>query len=213
MKKATKTLLLMLCAVVLVVSSVLGTVAYLTSTASVENTFSVGNVTITMDEIKVNEYGEFLKNTGTEADPVYEVTTNKDEAARTSTNAYKLVPSQTYSKEPTIHVTAGSEPCYLFAKIENGLDGVATIDLDDNNWTLVDGETDVYAYSAIVDARTAKQDVAVFTKFTVVDGFEYNNTYAEKTIKVTGYAVQANGFVANGETSAAEAAWDATFGK
>ena len=43
MKNAKKVLLLVLCAVLLVGASVAGTVAYLTATDSVENTFTVGN--------------------------------------------------------------------------------------------------------------------------------------------------------------------------
>ena len=46
MKKTKKALLLSLCAVMLVTASVLGTMAYLTSTDEVVNTFTVGNVAI-----------------------------------------------------------------------------------------------------------------------------------------------------------------------
>ena len=61
MKKATKVLALMLCAVLLVTATVAGTLAYLTSSDTVENTFTVGSVTITLDEACVNEYGEPIK--------------------------------------------------------------------------------------------------------------------------------------------------------
>ena len=57
MKTKSKALLLTLCAVLLVAASVMGTMAYLTSTDKVENTFTVGNVTITLDEAKVNTDG------------------------------------------------------------------------------------------------------------------------------------------------------------
>ena len=50
MKTKSKALLLTLCAVLLVAASVMGTMAYLTSTDKVENTFTVGNVKITLDE-------------------------------------------------------------------------------------------------------------------------------------------------------------------
>lgn len=57
MKTKSKALLLTLCAVLLVAASVMGTMAYLTSTDKVENTFTVGNVKITLDEAKVNTDG------------------------------------------------------------------------------------------------------------------------------------------------------------
>ena len=53
MKTKSKALLLTLCAVLLVAASVLGTMAYLTSTAKVENTFTIGKVEITLDETDV----------------------------------------------------------------------------------------------------------------------------------------------------------------
>ena len=54
MKTKTKALILSLCAILLVVTSVFGTMAYLTSQADVSNTFSVGKVNITMDETDVD---------------------------------------------------------------------------------------------------------------------------------------------------------------
>ena len=54
MKKAKKVVALALCAVMLVVGSVAGTMAYLTSNDSVTNTFTVGNVVITLDETNVD---------------------------------------------------------------------------------------------------------------------------------------------------------------
>lgn len=100
MKTKSKALLLTLCAVLLVTASVLGTMAFLTSTASVENTFTVGSVKITLDEAKVTTDGE----------PV-------DGAARVAENSYKLMPGHTYTKDPTIHVDAASEDCFIRAKV------------------------------------------------------------------------------------------------
>ena len=64
MKTKRKALLLSLCAVLLVVASVMGTMAYLTSTsATVTNTFTVGNVGITLDEAPVNTTAKSLMAT------------------------------------------------------------------------------------------------------------------------------------------------------
>lgn len=92
---------LTLCAVALVAGSVLATVAYLTSSASVSNTFTVGNVGITMDESKVDTDGVA---TGTE---------------RVIANAYHLVPNKTYTKDPTIHITSEGSEMILFVKSRN----------------------------------------------------------------------------------------------
>ena len=54
MKTARKVLIIALCAVLLVSISVMGTMAYLTSQDSVKNTFTVGNVKITLDELDVD---------------------------------------------------------------------------------------------------------------------------------------------------------------
>lgn len=93
MKKAKKVLLLVLCAVLLVGASVAGTVAYLTSTKAVENTFTVGNI-----EIKLDESNEATTDT-----------TDRTEDG----NAYHLLPNQTYTKDPTVRVKEGSEEAYI----------------------------------------------------------------------------------------------------
>ena len=100
MKTKSKALLLTLCAVLLVAASVMGTMAYLTSTDKVENTFTVGNVKITLDEAKVN-------TDGTLAAP----------AERVKANEYKLLPGHTYTKDPTVTVKAVSESSYVRMKV------------------------------------------------------------------------------------------------
>ena len=100
MKTKSKALLLTLCAVLLVAASVMGTMAYLTSTDKVENTFTVGNVKITLDEAKVN----------TDGTPV-------EGADRVKANEYKLLPGHTYTKDPTVTVIKGSESSYVRMKV------------------------------------------------------------------------------------------------
>ena len=92
MKKTRKILLMAACAVLLVCISVGATVAYLTSTDSVTNTFTVGKVAITLDEAQVTEYGVAVEG-----------------ADRVKTNTYKLIPGHEYKKDPTVHFAAGSE--------------------------------------------------------------------------------------------------------
>ena len=104
MKKTRKILLMAACAVLLVCISVGATVAYLTDTKSVTNTFTVGSVAITLDEAKTDING-VADNT----------------VPRVVANKYKLMPGHEYVKDPTVHVTAGSEDCYIFVKVENGI--------------------------------------------------------------------------------------------
>ena len=60
--KLRKVLLLACSAVLLVCLSVGATFAYLTSTDSVTNTFTVGNVQIKLDEAKANPDGSLVAN-------------------------------------------------------------------------------------------------------------------------------------------------------
>lgn len=201
MKKTSKALLLVLCAVLLVTTSVMGTLAYLTSTDSVENAFTVGKVVITLDEAKVDEYGEKLNDKD-------QVAKEGDTLAdRVDANKYKLIPGHKYFKDPTIHVSDESEDCWVFAKIANGLGNNATINIDETKWSVLDDKTSegyiVYAYNEKVSAGG---NVTVFTEFTYSKTVEDTTNDAAKKINVLALAVQADGF------ATAKAAWDVTFG-
>lgn len=89
MKTARKVLLLVLCAALLVSASVMGTMAYLTSTSSAQNTFTVGKVTIDLNE------------------------TDVDEDDNTKQNDYHLMPGGEYTKDPVVTVKADSEESYV----------------------------------------------------------------------------------------------------
>ena len=182
MRTKTKALVLALCAVLLVVTTVFVTMAFLTSEDSVQNTFTVGEVTISLDELDVDDSDKDGS------------TTDRDKA-----NEYKLIPGKTYTKDPTIHVGAKSEPCYLFVKVENGLvnaeaDGNTTISeqMKSNGWTLVDGQTNIYVYKEVVTAETGA-NVVVFSSF-IIDGETVVADYEDAKINVTAYAIQAEGF-------------------
>lgn len=181
--------LLTLCSALLLVSLSVGiTVAYLTDSDAVTNTFTVGNVKITLDELDVDDS-----------------TPNKD---RDTANEYHLMPGKTYTKDPIVHVDAESEKCYLFVKVVNGL---ADIEADENKiaaqmtakgWTQVEGETNVYAYQTAVEGGA---NVTVFEQFTISGEVEDTDLSAHKdaTIEITAYAIQSEGFTSS------DAAWDA----
>lgn len=184
MKTRTKALLLTLCAALLVCATVLATMAFLTATDSVKNTFTVGNVAITLDEAEVDANGKAVTPEN-----------------RVDANQYKLIPGKTYDKDPTIHVAPNSEDCWLFVKLENGLvdiTGATTIEnqMTATGWTLIDATKSIYAYRSIASANT---DVVVFETFTLAEDAAVEG-YETAEIVVTAYAVQADSF-----TSAADA--------
>lgn len=204
MKTKNKALLLSLCAVLLVAASVLGTMAYLTSQDAVTNTFSVGSVAITMDESDVDNSTE-------------------GENDRDKANNYKLLPGHQYDKDPIVHVNPDSEDCYLFVIVNNEIaviesdatgDKTVSTQITENGWNKV-GETangSLYVYGAVT-APTAVSGGANKTVFTTfkIDGDVTNTVlakYAGKTIVVTAYAVQKDGF----ENNTASEIWNTAFG-
>ena len=177
-----KTLTVILALVLVVVMSVAGTVAYLTSQATVTNTFSVGKVAITLDETKVTEYGDAVPS-----------------AAPVSANQYTLIPGHTYTKNPTVHVDADSEDCWLFVKVVNGISsleatGATTIaaQLAANGWTPISEGSNIYAYGRI--ATKTDTNVPVFGSFTIADNATLPANGTGLDVVVTAYAIQADGF-------------------
>ena len=114
MKTRNKALLLVLCAVMLVVASVVGTIAYFTDSESVVNTFAVGKVGLKLDEAKVNEVGQPIDEDGN-------VVEDLAKAKRVIENSYHLLPGHTYTKDPTVTVDAGSDEAYvrMIVTVEN----------------------------------------------------------------------------------------------
>ena len=223
MKTKSKALLLTLCAVLLVTASVLGTMAFLTSTASVENTFTVGSVKITLDEAKVTTDGEPVEG-----------------AARVTENSYKLMPGHTYTKDPTIHVDAASEDCFIRAKVTltNAKEWIAIATkyadnkveniikgTDDNIWWVsqpaVDNEKNTVTYTFVykneshtdelgkrIWTSTDSKDLVLFNEIAIPGGLtnEELKGVGSSKITVVAEAIQADGF----ETEAAAwAAFDA----
>ena len=212
MNKKLRRILLTVCSAALLVCVTVGaTVAYLTSTDTVTNTFTVGKVAITLDEAKVNNAGEPIDDDGN----VVDVSAAKSVTA----NSYKLMPGHTYTKDPIVHVDSASENCWLFVKVENGIadieDSTNTISaqLAAKGWTAVDGATNVYTYKSTVAGGA---NVPVFESFKIdqsviggnkpvdyVGENKYLGDYTDKKIVVTAYAIQADGF------DDAAAAWTA----
>ena len=184
MKNAKKIVALLLCAVLLVGASVMGTLAYLTDNDDVTNTFTIGKVDIKLEEYKIDAEGKKTAEV---------VTEQKD---------IKLIPGRDIQKEPFITVETGSENCWLMVKIENELAAAGTITMADG-WSEVGTDTGIYVHNA---EHKVGDVVTVFTAFTVHENLEDLSEFDNQTIKVTAYAVQKEGF------DNATDAWNATFG-
>lgn len=99
MNKKVKAMLLVLCALILVVGSVMGTFAYLTDTKEVVNTFTVGDIKLKLDEAKVDA------ETGKAVTPA--------ERTADGNPGVKMLPGRVIDKDPTVTVLAGSEESYV----------------------------------------------------------------------------------------------------
>ena len=211
MKTRSKALLLTLCAVLLVAATIFGTMAYLTSTDTVTNTFTVGKVNIKLDEAKANSDGTLVEG-----------------AERVKANSYKLLPGHTYNKVPMFTVLSCSESSYVkitvtFSKA-NELDAIFAPDganltsifngYDATKWTYKGNTKDATAntrtyefwYKEAVAAPTADVALDALFKSITVPGEITNEqlaTIERMTITVNAYAIQADGF------ADADAAWEA----
>lgn len=208
-----KKLLIMSVAMVLVCAFAVGmTIAYLTSTDKVVNTFTVGNVQIKLDEAEVDQYG----------------VPQGSPAPRISENVYKLIPGHTYTKDPMVTVLSGSERSYIkmtvtvtksaeldaifaptgadLTSIFNGYDRTTWIYKGNTENTGNNTRTYEFWYKNAVPATT--EDVALDALFDsiTVPGTINNaqlRTIEGMKITVNAYAIQADGF------SSPEAAWAA----
>lgn len=227
MKNMKRILVTLVAAVLLMAVTVAGTLAYLQAqTEKVVNTFTYGNVKFDLkgglDEALVNDYGQPINNDTDKT--VVELTA----APRVMKNDYKLIPGHNYTKDPTVHIAAGSEPCWVFVKVDNGIadieaEGSTTIaaQMTANKWVqlkVTDKNGDevevpnVFYYATIVDNlnATAKKDLIVFSSFTLNGTIEENkiDDYTEAQVVIDAYLIQADGLTtAQAAWAAAQADW------
>ena len=172
-----KTLITMLSAVALVgVIGVGSTLAYFTDNDAANNVVTMGHVDIELEEPQFAEANE-------------------------NNTIENVVPNQTITKDPTITVVAGSESCYLRAKVEisdkltadQAAELLENINIDDEKWVLsTDG---YYYYQDKVEKAAEDQTVVLFD--TVVIPELWGNEVANLTfeINVSAEAIQADNFV------------------
>ena len=208
MKK--KILVACLCVALAVLTIAGTTLAYLTSKDTVTNTFTVGNVSITLDE----------KDTDNDTNSADNVTINN--VVRDKANAYHLMPGVSYEKDPTVHVANTSDDSWIFVKVENGISAFEADNSSEeggyknianqivgNGWTALTGVTGVtgvyYKEFSKLANTTGTTDYIVFSNFQIsdaantVDGWDAIGD--SNNIVVTAYAIQKAGF------TTAAAAW------
>lgn len=126
MSKNTRTRIILtaVAALLLVVMTVGGTLAYLAdSSDKVTNTFTESEMDVTITESDADGDGNLLEN------------------------EYKMVPGHTITKNPTVTVSASSEAAYVFVRIEEKIgtvtlaNGTTCTFADFLSWEIADGWT------------------------------------------------------------------------
>lgn len=167
MRSKKKALLIVACALMLALASVMGTLAWLTDkTDTVTNTFTVGKVKITL----------------TEGDNI--------------ADNLKMVPGFTIAKDPKVTVESGSEACYVFVKIEtsSNFDTYLTYEVS-TSWTKLDTTdgTLVY-YQKVTNPSGTAMEILKDNQVTVKGEVTSDQMAAADTSKVTmsftAYAIQ-----------------------
>ena len=184
-KLGGKKLAVMLASLALVLCTVIGgTLAWLvTETAPVVNTFTYGDINITLKETDTNKDGD--------NDP--------------NTNTYPMVPGHTITKDPKVTFKANSEDAWLFVKLQKtaNFDDFMTYAMADG-WTKLDNVDGVYyreVSKAAQDAEfTVIKDDTVTVKGEVTKGMlnalDVNGARNYPKLTVTAYAVQRDSNIA-----------------
>ena len=182
-----------------------GTLAWLVdSTTEVKNTFTYGDINISLWEHELNEDG---------------LTLSADVFTSEEQTGFKMIPGNKIEKDPTVTVKADSEASWLFVKIveSNNFDDFMTYGVA-SDWTqlTVDAEgnaiTDLVYYREVA-ATTADTDFAVLendsvsVKKTVTKDMLKDSVFVAPTLSFTAYAVQRENI-----TTAAQA-WNIAMGK
>ena len=195
---------ILLCVTLVALAAIGATFAYLTDTKTVDNTFTMGNVAIKLDETNVN-------------DPTGD---------RVTSNAYNVYPGAVVTKDPIVHNT-GKNAAYIRATVnvsnwmnlcaayypESGFEFtkpgyekslellVGTLG---EGWSVVGvtrGDTFTIGqfdakFILKYDGKLAagENTTAMFQTVTIPAGIDNANTDSFKEVKVVAQAIQADGF-------------------
>ena len=175
--KNKKTLALILSLVLVIGIAAGATVAWFTDqTQEVKNTFTVGNIDITLEE-----------------------TDSADADTNPDINSYKMIPGWTITKDPVATVLKNSEDCYLFVKLVKSanFDDFMEYDMADG-WIPLDGVNGVYYREVAADTKDQPFHVIDNDTVTVkgdvtkedMDALEKAGPDAYPTLNIIAYACQ-----------------------
>lgn len=199
---------ILLCVTLVALAAIGATFAYLTDTKTVDNTFTMGNVAIKLDETNVN-------------DP---------EGDRVTRNTYNVYPGAVVTKDPIVHNT-GKNAAYIRAtvNVSNWMNLVGAYYPDfketfpndgykaalnllvgelGEGWSVVGveagdtftiGQFDakfILKYNGALDGALAAgaDTTAMFQTVTIPAGIDNANTESFSGVKVVAQAIQADGF-------------------
>ena len=207
---------ILLCVTLVALAAIGATFAYLTDTKSVNNTFTMGNVAIKLDETNVN-------------DPTGD---------RVTSNAYNVYPGAVVKKDPIVH-NVGANAAYIRATVnvsdwmnlcaayypdfkytfgQEGYKAALNLLVGElgEGWSVVGVEAgDTFTIGQFDAKFILKYDgtlaagadtTAMFQTVTIPAGIDNANTDSFKEVKVVAQAIQADGF---DTWEAAFAAYDA----
>ena len=170
-KKTKKIVSVIIAALAIIITG--GVIAYLTDTDTATNTFTVGSVSIELQEANWN-----------------------------STNAQNVTPGQVINKDPAIENT-GNNSAYVYLKVEEPIVALATTGTaslisytKNSGWTQLSTNTSggvkttVFYYNnpLAAGATTSK----LFNSVTIAD-FDQATVTGSKNVVVTAYAIQSTG--------------------
>lgn len=196
MKK--KYLIIIFCAVLISIFSIATTVAFLSDQESKVNVFTIGKVSITLDETEVDELG------------------NKLSDKRVIENKYHLMPGYTYLKDPTVTVKEGSNDSYIRILITINkvleLKSIYGEDFTPNsiysnwgeNWQYIGKKENAdssityeYRYKKVVNSLNGDNKLEpLFQNFTIPGKTTIGEleNLEDLEVKIIGQAIQASGF-------------------
>ena len=199
-----KTIAIVALVVLVAVASVLGTLAYLTDTKKVDNTFTMGDVKIKLDETDVNN----------------------PEGDRVTKNEYAVYPGAVVTKDPIVH-NVGANGAYIRAtvNVSDWMNLVAAYYPDfketfpnegykaalnllvgelGKGWSVVDveagnvftiGQFDakfILKYDGVL--KSGEDTTAMFQTVTIPAGIDNENAKSFNSVEVVAQAMQADGF-------------------
>ena len=143
-----------------------GTLAWLVdSTTEVKNTFTYGDINISLWEHKLNDDG---------------LTLSTDVFTDAEQTGFKMIPGNNIEKDPTVTVKEGSEACWLFVEVKESenFDDFMTYAIAEG-WTLYDTGTT----GSNIDTVTNK-DYVIYREVTALDKAQEFNVLKDNTVTV-----------------------------